>query len=332
MRTHPLAIIAMVAAQVLLSGCGPTAPAGPAFTDSDLAIFKVEPVPPASDNPVTLAKVELGKALYHDKRLSRDGTVACSNCHELARFGVDGKPVSEGVAGQKGGRNAPTSLNAAWHFVQFWDGRASTIEDQAIGPVLNPIEHGLADEAELIAKLLGDPATVAGFQKAFPQDAQPVSAVNFQRAVGAFERTLRTRSRFDDFLAGKVDALTVDERNGLRTFIDVGCTTCHMGRLLGGGMFQKLGLLKPYETKDQGRFEHTRQESDRGFFKVPSLLNVAETGPWFHDGSVSSLDQAVKLMARHQRGVELSPGDVQAVVTFLRALTGEVDPQAMPKQ
>ncbi len=330
MRSSPVLIASLFV--LVTASCGPGAPAGPTFTDADLAAFRIEPTPPALDTVLTKAKVDLGKVLYHDKRLSSDGTVACASCHELTRFGVDGKPVSEGVGGQKGGRNAPSTLNAALHFEQFWDGRAHTIEDQAIGPVLNPIEHGLADEAALVARLNADPTLVASFQRAFPGEPQPVTARNFQRAVGAFERTLVTRSRFDDFVDGKADALTAEERTGLKTFLATGCVTCHMGRLMGGSMFRKLGLVKPYETKDPGRFEHTKDEADRGVFKVPSLRNVAETGPWFHDGSVTSLQDAVKLMARHQLGKELAPADVAAIVTFLRALTGEVDPRFAPKE
>lgn len=303
----------------------------PVFAESELAIFKVAPMPPPSDNTLTAAKVALGRTLYHDKRLSKDGTVSCATCHDLATAGVDGKPVSEGVGGQKGARNAPTTLNAALQFVQFWDGRATTIEDQAIGPVLNPIEHGVADDGELVAKLKADPATVAAFEQAFPGEADPVTKDNFQRAVGAFERTLITHSRFDDFLAGKADALTADEKRGLRKFLDLGCTTCHMGPLLGGTLYQKLGLRNPFPTKDLGRADHTKQDADRGFFKVPMLCNVAETGPWFHDGGVTSLDEAVRLMAWHQLGQPVTPDEIKVVVAFLKALSGPIDPKHTPQ-
>lgn len=302
----------------------------PTFRDAELAVFRIRPSPPPSSNEVTPEKVELGRMLYHDTRLSKDGTVACSSCHDLTRSGVDGKPLSEGVGGQKGARNAPTTLDAALHFVQFWDGRAATIEEQAIGPVLNPVEHGVRDETELVGMLRADPVTVAAFTRAFPGESDPVTASNFQRAVGAFERTLLTRSRFDDFLAGKGEALTQAEQAGLRKFIDVGCTTCHMGHLLGGTLFQKLGLVQPYPTKDLGRADHTRQDADKGFFKVPSLRNVAETGPWFHDGSVATLEEAVRLMAWHQRGQALTQAEIASIVTFLKALSGPVDPSHAP--
>lgn len=321
-----------LSAVALLVACGPGAQPAPTFTDADLAALKAPPAPPASDNKVTLAKVALGKQLYHDKSLSKDGTVSCASCHDLDKAGTDRKPVSEGVGGQKGGRNAPTSLNAALHFVQFWDGRATTIEDQAIGPVMNPIEHGVKDEAELLTKLKANAATVDAFKKAFPGEAEPVTAKNFQAAVGAFERTLITRSRFDDFLDGKTDALSAEEKVGLRKFLDTGCQTCHMTNLLGGTMFQKLGLVNPYPTKDVGRAEHTKSDADKFLFKVPSLRNVADTGPYFHDGSVATLEDAVDKMAWSQRGVRLTQDDVKAVVTFLRALSGKVDPKFMPKE
>lgn len=304
----------------------------PTFADTELQIFKISPTPPASDNKVTAAKVALGRSLYHDKRLSKDGTVACASCHDLAKAGTDNKPVSEGVGGQKGGRNAPTTLDAALQFAQFWDGRAASIEDQAIGPMLNPIEHGVADEAELTAKLKADAATVAAFARAFPGEADPVTKGNFQLAVGAFERTLITHSRFDDFLAGAHDALAADEKRGLRKFLDLGCTTCHMGRLLGGSMYQKLGLKNPFPSKDLGRAEHTKQDADKGFFKVPTLRNVADTGPWFHDGGVQTLEEAVRLMAWHQLGQPLTPEEIKVLVAFLKSLSGPVDPKYTPAE
>jgi cytochrome c peroxidase len=323
---------AFAAAALLVVACGPGTPPAPSFTDADLGALRIQPTPPPSTNKVTLAKVELGKLLYHDKSLSKDGTVSCASCHDLDKAGVDRKPVSEGVAGQKGGRNAPTSLNAALHFVQFWDGRATTIEDQAIGPVLNPIEHGVENEAALVAKLAANAETVVGFRKAFPGEADPVSPANFQAAVGAFERTLITRSRFDDFLDGKSDALTAAEQVGLRKFLDTGCQTCHMSRLLGGTMFQKLGLVQPFPTKDVGRAEHTKQDADKFFFKVPSLLNIADTAPYYHDGSIATLEESIDKMAWSQRGIRLTQADIASIATFLKALSGKVDPRFLPKE
>lgn len=310
---------------MFLAACLPVACSekAPTFTDAELAVFRSEPKAPG-DNPVTPEKVALGRKLYHDSSLSKGGDISCASCHDLNKFGQDGRKTSLGTGGAVGPRNAPTTLNAFLHFKQFWDGRADTVEDQAIGPVLNPKEHGIRDEAELVAKLKQDPETVAAFARAFPGEDDPVTAANFQKAVGAFERTLRTRSRFDEFLDGRSDALTPAEKRGLRTFLDTGCTTCHNGRLLGGRMFQKLGLVTPYEGKDLGRYEVTKNDADRHVFKVPSLLNVAETAPYFHDGSIPTLEEAVRTMARLQLGKNLTNEQVSSIVTFLKALTGKV--------
>lgn len=288
------------------------------------AYFGSEPKAPASDNKVTAEKVALGKALYHEKALSKNGNLSCASCHDLGNYGVDSKPTSPGSDGKNGDRNTPTSLNAARQFVQFWDGRAETIEDQAIGPVLNPIEHGVKDEADLVAKIKAKPELVQAFAKAFPGEAEPISAKNFQKAVGAFERTLVTKSPFDEYLDGKATALTTEQKWGLKTFIDTGCTECHTTRLVGGQMYQKLGTKQPYPTKDEGRFQVTKDEKDKFVFKVPSLLNVEKTAPYFHDGSIATLEEAVKIMARVQAGKELKDEEVASIIAFLKSLTGPV--------
>lgn len=289
-----------------------------------LAIFQVAAVEPTADTPSSADKIALGESLYHEARLSRAGKVSCATCHSLETFGVDGKKTSTGTGGQVGGRNAPTSLNAFRQLAQFWDGRAATVEDQAIGPILNPIEHGLKDAAEVVGILKKDPAVVASFKKAFPGEDEPVSLANVGRAIGAFERTLVTHSRFDDFIDGDSTKLTNPEKQGLYDFITVGCTTCHFTRMLGGQMYNKLGLIHPYETKDLGRYEVTKNEAEKYFFKVPSLLNIAETGPYFHDGSIASLDESVRLMAWHQLGKKLEDPKVASIVTFLKSLTGKL--------
>lgn len=288
------------------------------------AYFGSEPKTPPSDNKVTAEKVALGKSLYHEKALSKNGNLSCASCHDLGNYGVDSKPTSPGSEGKNGDRNTPTSLNAARHFVQFWDGRAETIEDQAIGPVLNPIEHGVKDEAELVAKIKAKPELVQAFAKAFPGEAEPISAKNFQMAVGAFERTLVTKSPFDEYLDGKNNALTTEQKWGLKTFIDTGCTECHTTRLVGGQMYQKLGTKQPYPTKDEGRFGITKDEKDKFVFKVPTLLNVEKTAPYFHDGSIATLEEAVKIMARVQAGKELKDEEVASIIAFLKSLTGPV--------
>lgn len=286
------------------------------------ALFGKDPTADEVDNPITPEKVALGKALYHEKHLSKNGNLSCASCHDLANYGVDGLPTSPGSDGKTGERNSPTTWNSFRQFRQFWDGRAATVEEQALMPMLNPIEHGLADEAQLVAKMKEKPELVAGFKKAFPDAAEPVSAANFKLAVGAFERTLVTKSKFDAYLDGDQKALGNDELFGLKAFIDVGCITCHTTRLVGGHMFQKTGLLKPYGSKDTGRMALTKSEADKSFFKVPSLLNVEKTAPYFHDGKVKTLAEAVTTMADIQLDKKLTDDQLRGILAFLKSLTG----------
>lgn len=315
---------------LLLTACSgetpPPAPETVTITDDQLAIFRVpagEPIEDADKNPPA-ERVALGKKLYHDKRMSPDSSVSCATCHDLATFGVDNKPTSTGFKGQKGDRNAPTSLNAFKQMGQFWDWRMKTVEEQATGPILNPIEHGFTKEADVVAILKKDAALVGEFKPAFPGDPDPVTLKNVGRAIGAFERTLVTTSRFDKFLDGEKKALTSAEKQGLIDFVETGCTTCHFSRQVGGQMPNKLGLLHPWKTEDTGRHRVTKEDSDQYFFKVPSLLNVAKTGPYLHDGSIESLDEIVEKMAWHQVGKKLTAEKVKSIVTFLHALTGEL--------
>jgi cytochrome c peroxidase len=276
-------------------------------------------------NPVTEAKVDLGRMLYYDKRLSKNHDIACNSCHPLAAFGMDNEPTSPGHKGQRGGRNSPTVYNAALHVAQFWDGRAPDVEAQAKGPVLNPVEMAMPDEASVLAVLNSIPGYPPLFAEAFPDDAAPLSYDNMARAIGAFERRLTNPSRFDAFLEGQVDALSPTEIGGLETFFSVGCIQCHVGPAVGGGSYQKLGRNIPYPTEDPGRAGVTGDEADRGFFKVPSLRNIEQTEPYFHDGSIATLDEAVRLMGKHQLGVELSSEQRASILSFLASLTGQVD-------
>ena len=286
------------------------------------AVFAPLPeVADSKENPITAEKVALGKKLYLDTRLSKDETLSCNSCHNLKTFGVDNEPTSPGHKGQRGGRNSPTSFNAALHASQFWDGRAATVEKQALGPILNPGEMAMPSEAAVIERLKKDKNYPKEFAAAFPGDKAPISYANVGNAIGAFERTLITPSRFDAFLKGDDNALTPEEKKGAQAFVQTGCVACHNGATLGGMMFQKLGLVKPYPTKDMGRFEVTKNESDKMMFKVPSLRNVAKTGPYFHDGSVKTLDEAVSKMAEYQLGKQLTPEQVKEIVTFLDSLT-----------
>jgi cytochrome c peroxidase len=302
--------------------------------DPRLALFTPLPTLMESEaNPITLAKVNLGRKLYYDPRLSRNHDVSCNTCHLLDKFGVDGLATSVGHLEQVGGRNAPTVYNAAGHISQFWDGRSPDIEDQAKGPPLNPIEMAMADEAAVEAVLNSIPGYVTLFAAAFPADEEPISYDNMARAIGAFERGLVTPSRFDDYLAGDDAALTATEVAGLSAFLDAGCGTCHAGPYVGGAIYQKIGLVKPWDRdEDQGRFDATGAEADRQFFKVPSLRNIAETAPYFHTGSVRSLNEAVRLMADHQLGIPVTNEQVISIIAFLNSLTGSIDPAyiAMP--
>jgi len=274
------------------------------------------------------ARVELGKKLYLDTILSTNQDLSCNSCHKLDAYGVDNKPVSDGTDNQKGDRNSPTSFNAFLHISQFWDGRAKDVEEQALGPILNPKEMAMAGDAQVIERLLAKSEYVSMFKKAFKGEDQPINYPNLGKAIGAFERTLLTPSRFDTYLDGDDKALTDTEKKGMVTFVQSGCTTCHNGVGVGGGMYQKLGLVVPYPTKDVGRFTVTNLESDRYVFKVPSLRNIDKTGPYFHDGSVKTLPEAVKLMGKHQLGRDLFEGDVSSIVAFLKALTGDVPESA----
>jgi cytochrome c peroxidase len=267
--------------------------------------------------------VRLGQMLYFDKRLSKNHDLSCNSCHQLDRYGVDGEVTSFGHKKQRGGRNSPTVYNAAGHFVQFWDGRSPHVEHQATQPIVNPVEMAMAGDDQIVETLESIPGYVSAFASAFPGEAKPITVKNAGIAMGAFERKLTTPSRFDRFLAGEDDALTTEEQEGLRTFVSLGCASCHEGTLLGGRMYQKAGITVEWPNqKDQGRFDVTGREADRMLFKVPSLRNIAMTGPYFHDGSVEHLGDAVRLMGEHQLGRKLTDQETGSIVTFLNALTG----------
>lgn len=282
-------------------------------------------------NPITDAKVDLGRMLYYDTRLSKNRTVSCNSCHDLASFGDDGLATSKGIHDQTGGRSAPTVYNAAIHIAQFWDGRAADVEAQAVGPVLNPIEMGMPDENYVLRVLKSIPGYVEAFAKAFPEEKDPLTYANVGKAIGAFERKLMTPSRFDDFLKGDDKALADAEKHGLNLFVTTGCTVCHNGMGVGGHLYQKLGLVKEWPTKDLGRYEATKNEADKYFFKVPSLRNITETGPYLHDGSIASLEEIVSKMAEYQLGRTISAEDTKAIVTFLSSLKGRVDENYIKK-
>lgn len=293
-----------------------------------------ERVPAPAGMTDTPEKVALGKQLFHEPRLSKSGAISCNSCHNLASAGVDNRSFSLGHGFKQGGRNAPTVLNAGFHTAQFWDLRAKDLTEQAKGPVLNPVEMAMPNEAEVETRLASIEGYQAAFQKAFPEGDKPVTYQNMAEAIAAFERTLVTPSRFDDFLKGKGEALNAEEKKGLDLFISKGCTACHSGVAIGGGMAQKFGIIKPYANrKDMGKYDLTKKEEDKFVFKVPSLRNIARTYPYFHDGAVWELKEAVKIMAETQLGLSLDPAEIDSMVVFLSSLTGELptDAKTLPE-
>lgn len=288
------------------------------------ALAPMQPLPVVPEGAPQ--RVALGERLFHDTRLSGDSTLSCASCHDLAHGGADGRKVSIGVAGALGSINAPTVFNSGLNFVLFWDGRAATLEEQAAGPIHNPVELA-SNWAEVLGRLRHDPELVAAFRQAYGDEPNEKNVAN---ALATFERSLVTRnSRFDRYLAGEQTVLSAKEGEGLRLLREYGCVSCHQGALLGGNMYQKFGVFgdyfarRPQTRADLGRYNVTGREEDRHVFKVPSLRNVALTAPYFHDGSADTLKEAVIVMGRYQLGRELSDHEADCIVAFLGSLTGE---------
>lgn len=297
------------------------------------ALFKPLPKDMASpDSPLSPAQVKLGRMLYFETRASVDSTVSCARCHQPALFGTDALPRSIGAEHRPNPRNAPTVLNAATQFVQHWRGDRSSVEDQATKALVAPPSFGNPSHESAMTKLKAIPGYPALFAQAFPGQADPVTADNWGKAIGAYMRTLVTPSPFDAFLAGDDPALPPAAQAGLRSFIQVGCAGCHNGVGVGGAMYQKFGLVEDYwkatgsTSVDKGRFDVTQNPADMYVFKVPSLRNVAMTPPYFHDGSVATLPAAVRVMARVQLGRMLTDGEAADIVAFLESLTGQMPP------
>lgn len=291
---------------------------------------------PEPGDPAT-PKAMLGKKLYYETRLSASGEMSCNTCHPIETYGVDNLPVSPGHDGTLGTRNSPTTFNAYFHTTQFWDGRSPDLADQAKGPVLNPIEMGLQGPEEVVAILKSDEEYSKMFTTAFPDHEEPITFDNFADAIAAFEETLATPANFDLFLAGAVSELTETQKEGLALFIETGCIACHSGPGLGGNMMQRFGLVHgPYwdftgsELQDRGKAEVTGNKADEDLFKSPSLRNIEKTAPYFHDGSVESLHEAVEIMAYTQLGRELKEEQTEKMVEFFRSLTGEIPGHALP--
>jgi cytochrome c peroxidase len=295
--------------------------------------FKILPsVAENKENPLTPAKVKLGKLLYFDTRLSMTGKNSCNSCHNLATYGVDNKVTSTGDAGQQGNRNSPTVFNAALHNMQFWDGRAKDVEEQAGMPILNPVEMAIPHKGFLVNRLSSIKLYRDMFKEAFPSQKSPINYTNLQKALGAFERTLLTPSRFDKYMAGDKTAITAEEKAGLKVFLESGCNNCHFGVGIGGGNLQKFGLVTNYRTltrskmNDEGRKTATKNEADKDVFKAPGLRNSAGTYPYFHDGSIANLDTAVKIMGKAQLNKNLTDKEVKKIVAFLNSLSGNINP------
>lgn len=291
----------------------------------DDAMQALRPLPELP--PLRPERVALGARLFADTRLSADYSLACISCHRFDLGGADGLPVSVGILGREGGINAPSVFNSGLNFVQFWDGRALTLQEQAAGPIHNPLEMG-ASWSLVIERLSTDESMRQAFRLAYPDG---LTAANIADAIASFEQSLLTPdSPFDRYLRGDETALDELARTGYQRFRDFGCVSCHQGVLLGGNMFQKFGVLgdyfadRPLTVADLGRYNVTGREEDRHVFKVPGLRNVALTAPYFHDGSAPTLEVAVAIMGRYQLGRDLAAEDVKAIVAFLNSLTGRM--------
>lgn len=293
-------------------------------TDKDKALLK-DATQLFSPIPTTLIDldenenlIKLGEKLYFEKKLSKSGTISCNSCHQLDKFGVDNEETSPGHNAKRGERNSPTVYNAGLNFKQFWDGRAADLGEQAVGPILNPIEHGLETEEEVLSILKAN-----DYEKRFKAAKLEMSFKNMGHAIASFEKTLMTPSRFDDYLNGDIFALNKQERRGLKKFIKIGCTSCHIGDNLGGTMFQKLGSVKKYKTDDLGRYLITKKKRDKYKFKVPGLRNVAKTAPYLHDGSIRTLEETIDIMGEYQLGQKLLREDIQDIKAFLSSLNAK---------
>ncbi len=295
------------------------------------AVFSALPADAGTEQyPVTPERVRLGQMLFFESRIATDGIMSCAACHKPGLYFTDGLVKSIGNQGRPLPRNAPTVLNTALQFVQHYGGNRKNVEEQAVRALISPLAYGNASYEAAMDRLRAIPGYKAAFEAAFPGQAQPLTAENFGLAVGAYERTLLTPAPFDQYLRGDADALGAGAKAGLHQFLELGCGGCHNGVAVGGQMYQKFGIVEPYWAAtgstpiDGGRYVDTKDVNDTYLFKVPQLRNVAVTAPYFHDGSVATLPQAVKVMGRVQLGRKLSDTEVADIVSFLDSLTGVV--------
>lgn len=320
------------------------------LTQANWSVFAMEAlpqnVPIPKDNPQTPQKIELGKALYFDPRLSKDGTISCNTCHNVMGAGDDGRPVGVGIRGQRGGRGSPTVWNSAHNTVQFWDGRAATLEEQAVGPLTNPVEMGMESHDAVMKRVAKIPGYLDMFKKAFPKDKNPQTIDNLAKAIASFERTLVTPdSPFDLYKRGNKKALNASAVRGMKLVDEIGCTSCHNGPnfagegfKMGEGNYQPFPQIpgskydKQYDLlSDLGRFDVTKNAEDKNKWRVPTWRNVAVTAPYFHNGKVQTLDEAVRVMAKTQLDTDLKEDQVEDIVEFLKSLTGKFPTITAPK-
>lgn len=303
-----------------------------------------ETAPAPKDNPGTAEKVELGKMLFFDPRISSTGTISCNSCHNVFLGGEDNRPFSAGVGAQLGGRSAPTVWNSAFSQVQFWDGRAGSLEEQAKGPVTNPIEMGMKSWDEVVARLNQMPGYKIAFKKAFGNKSI-ITADNAAKAIAAYERTLITpNSPFDQYVKGDKTALTKNQVRGMELFAKVGCQSCHSGAAFNGqavgasGFYAKFPIYRKNDyvseykfLEDGGRYQVSKKMSDKDMYKVPTLRNISLTAPYFHNGSVKTLKEAIKVMGQVQLNKSLSNSEVDDIHAFLMSLEGRFPHQQMPQ-
>jgi len=287
--------------------------------------------------------IDLGQRLFFENSVSVDGKISCATCHHVAGYGADGLPKSIGNNGKLNPRNAPTVFNSAGHFKAHWRGDREDVEDQAIKALTGKPSFGAPNLAFVEKKLRESEVYIEEFALAFPGEKDPVTAKNYAIAVGAYERTLVTPSRFDEYLRGNTASLSDVEKKGLDLFINTGCAGCHSGPLVGGSSFQKFGLVKPYEQAlyagktapesiDHGRKDVTQKDIDLDVFKVPSLRNVEKTAPYFHDGSEPDLSRAIRVMAEAQLGKRLNDDETTHIAAFLKSITGKIPDNFKPRQ
>lgn len=301
---------------------------GPSKRISTLFEPLPEEAPNLGDGPVAEARIDLGHKLYFEPKLSRSGNISCNTCHVVGAAGVDHRKVSKGVGDREGRRNSPTVYNAAFLESQFWDGRAATLEEQAKGPLQAHVEMDMTPE--LVVKRLRSLGYTSLFKEAYPKADTAVTFNHVADAIAAFERTLITPGApFDRYLEGEEDALTAKQKKGLETFTNSGCAGCHRGPMLGGQGYANFSHAQ--RRSDTGREEVTGEEEDRYSFRIASLRNVAETPPYFHDGSAKTLREAVSVMGEAQLGRTFNEQEIDRLVAFLRSLTGEFPNVPYPK-